>query len=78
MRELIRGLKGTHTVLVSSHILPEISQTCDRLLVINGGQLVAQGTEEELARTLGSRRHRGGGARRAGEGAGGAGGRRAG
>jgi gliding motility-associated transport system ATP-binding protein len=54
MRELIRGLRGTHTVLVSSHILPEISETCDRLLIINGGQLVAQGTEEELARTLGT------------------------
>jgi ABC-2 type transport system ATP-binding protein len=53
MRELIRGLKGTHTVLVSSHILPEISETCDRLLIISGGQLVAQGTEEELARKLG-------------------------
>ncbi len=53
MRELIRGLKGTHTVLVSSHILPEISETCDRLLIIHGGQLVAQGTEDELARKLG-------------------------
>jgi len=53
MRELIRGLKGSHTVLVSSHILPEISETCDRLLIISGGQLVAQGTEEELARRLG-------------------------
>ncbi len=53
MRELIRGLKGQHTVLVSSHILPEISETCDRLLIISGGQLVAQGTEEELARKLG-------------------------
>jgi ABC-2 type transport system ATP-binding protein len=53
MRELIRGLKGTHTVLVSSHILPEISETCDRLLIISGGQLVAQGTEEELAKKLG-------------------------
>ncbi|HYI00417.1 ABC transporter ATP-binding protein [Hyalangium sp.] len=53
MRELIRNLKGTHTVLVSSHILPEISETCDRLLIISGGQLVAQGTEEELARKLG-------------------------
>jgi ABC-2 type transport system ATP-binding protein len=53
MRELIRGLKGSHTVLVSSHILPEISETCDRLLIIHGGQLVAQGAEEELARTMG-------------------------
>ena len=53
MRELIRGLKGTHTVLVSSHILPEISETCDRLLIVHGGQLVAQGTEHELAGKLG-------------------------
>lgn len=53
MRALIRGLKGEHTVLVSSHILPEISQTCDRLLVIQSGELVAQGTEEELAQRFG-------------------------
>ncbi|WP_224372938.1 ABC transporter ATP-binding protein [Hyalangium versicolor] len=53
MRELIRNLKGTHTVLVSSHILPEISETCDRLLIVHNGQLVAQGAEEELARKLG-------------------------
>ncbi len=53
MRALIRGLKGAHTVLVSSHILPEISQTCDRLLVIQGGELVAQGTEAELAQRFG-------------------------
>jgi ABC-2 type transport system ATP-binding protein len=53
MRELIRNLKGAHTVLVSSHILPEISETCDRLLIVHNGQLVAQGAEEELARKLG-------------------------
>lgn len=53
MRELIRRLKGSHTVLVSSHILSEISQVCDRLLVIQGGQIVAQGTETDLAKQLG-------------------------
>jgi len=53
MRSLIRGLKGAHTVLVSSHLLSEISQTCDRLLVIKDGELVAQGTEEELGQRLG-------------------------
>ncbi len=53
MRSLLRGLRGEHTVLVSSHILSEISQTCDRLLVIQAGKLVAQGTEEELAQRLG-------------------------
>ncbi len=53
MRSLIRRLKGQHTILVSSHILSEISQVCDRLLVIQEGEIVAQGTEEELARKLG-------------------------
>ncbi|HLL56065.1 MAG TPA: ABC transporter ATP-binding protein [Myxococcaceae bacterium] len=53
MRELIRRLKGSHTILVSSHILSEISQTCDRLLVIQDGELVAQGTEEQLGRSMG-------------------------
>ena len=49
MRDVIRSLKSESTVLVSSHILSEISQTCDRLLVLNQGRLVAQGTETELA-----------------------------
>src|SRR5262245_56559548 len=54
MRSLIRDLKGEHTVLVSSHILSEISQICDRLLVIQAGEIVAQGSEEELARRAGA------------------------
>ena len=49
MRAVIRSLKSESTVLVSSHILSEISQTCDRILVLNQGRLVAQGTESELA-----------------------------
>lgn len=53
MRELIRGLKGDHTVLVSSHILSEISQICDRYLVIQNGEIIAQGSEEALAKELG-------------------------
>jgi len=53
MRSLLRSLRTTHTVLVSSHILPEIAQTCDRLLVIRDGELVAQGTEHELEQRLG-------------------------
>ena len=48
MRALIRSLKERHTVLLSSHNLPEISQTCDRLLVIHEGQLKASGAEDEL------------------------------
>jgi ABC-2 type transport system ATP-binding protein len=49
MRALIRSLKGEHTILLSSHILPEIEQTCDRLLIIQKGEIIAQGTEAELA-----------------------------
>jgi ABC-2 type transport system ATP-binding protein len=53
MRELIRALKGEHTVLVSSHILSEISQICDRFLVIQQGEIIASGSEEELSKQLG-------------------------
>lgn len=54
MRSMIRGLRGAHTILLSSHILSEISQTCDRLLVIQEGKIVAQGSEQELATRMGS------------------------
>ena len=53
MRLLIRDLKGAHTILLSSHILSEISQTCDRLLVIQQGEIVAQGSEQDLAAKMG-------------------------
>ncbi|RME01395.1 MAG: ABC transporter ATP-binding protein, partial [Deltaproteobacteria bacterium] len=42
MREMIRSLRGEHTVLVSSHILPEIHETCDEILVLRNGELVFQ------------------------------------
>ncbi len=48
MRNLIHDLKQHHTVLISSHILTEISQTCDRLLVLGKGQLLGSGSEAEL------------------------------
>jgi ABC-2 type transport system ATP-binding protein len=53
MRATVKALRGEHTILLSSHILSEISQTCDRLLVIQRGEIVAQGTEQELATQLG-------------------------
>jgi ABC-2 type transport system ATP-binding protein len=53
MRSTIKALRGEHTILLSSHILSEISRTCDRLLVIQHGEIVAQGTEQELATQLG-------------------------
>lgn len=48
MRKVLRELKKTCTVLISSHILSEISQTCDRVLVLHGGQIVAEGSETDL------------------------------
>ncbi len=49
MRNMIQNLKDNHTVLVSSHILTEISETCDRLLVLGNGEILASGSEAELA-----------------------------
>src|SRR6202521_1082641 len=51
-RELIKGLAGQHTVVLSTHILPEVSKTCQRVVVINAGKVVAEGTPEELTRRL--------------------------
>jgi ABC-2 type transport system ATP-binding protein len=53
MRNLIHDLKQNHTVLISSHILTEISQTCDRLLVLGKGALFGIGTEAELGNVKG-------------------------
>jgi ABC-2 type transport system ATP-binding protein len=53
MRQVIRDLAKDCTVLISSHILGEISETCDRILVLAGGKIVAQGTEAELASRAG-------------------------
>ena len=47
-RKLIKDLGGEHTVLLSTHILPEVEAVCDRAIVIAGGRVVAQGTPEEL------------------------------
>src|SRR5579875_443157 len=51
-RELIRGLAGQHTVVLSTHILPEVSKTCERVVVINGGKVVAVGAPDELTHRL--------------------------
>jgi ABC-2 type transport system ATP-binding protein len=52
MRTLVRGISGERTVLVSSHNLTEISEMCDRLLVIGDGEIVASGSEAELVSRL--------------------------
>lgn len=51
-RDLITGLAGQHTVILSTHILPEVSKTCQRVVVINAGQIVAMGTPHELMHRL--------------------------
>jgi ABC-2 type transport system ATP-binding protein len=48
IRELIKGLAGQHTVILSSHILPEVTATCERIIVINKGIIVAQDNIERL------------------------------
>jgi len=53
IRQLIQNLEGAHTVMLSSHILPEVSQLCHRVIIINRGQIVASDTPENLSRQLG-------------------------
>ena len=52
IRELIRDLGRTHTVILSSHILSEVQAVCDQVLIISAGHLAAQGTPEELSERL--------------------------
>ena len=52
IRELIRGLAGEHTVILSSHILPEVEQTCGRVVIINKGKIIAVDTPEKLSVSL--------------------------
>jgi ABC-2 type transport system ATP-binding protein len=51
-RDLIRGLAGDHTIILSTHILPEVSQTCQRVVIINKGRVVAVDTPENLTARL--------------------------
>ena len=52
VRHLIKGLAGTHTIILSTHILPEVSMTCDRVIIINNGKIVAVDTPENLTLQL--------------------------
>jgi ABC-2 type transport system ATP-binding protein len=52
IRRLFNELKGRMTVIISSHILPEIEATCDRAIIINHGSIVALGTPKELCETF--------------------------
>lgn len=48
IRSLIKSLKGEHTIILSTHILAEVTQTCDGVVIINEGRLMASGSLEEL------------------------------
>jgi ABC-2 type transport system ATP-binding protein len=52
VRELIAGLKGDHTVVLSTHILPEVSEVADRVFIINRGNVMAVDTPANLAARL--------------------------
>jgi ABC-2 type transport system ATP-binding protein len=52
IRGLIRELARNHTVILSSHILPEVSQICSRIIIIDRGRIVAVGTQEELEKSI--------------------------
>ena len=52
IRSLIKKLGKSHTVILSSHILSEVQQVCDRIVVIDHGSIVADDTEENLSKTL--------------------------
>jgi ABC-2 type transport system ATP-binding protein len=51
-RELIKELRGDHTIILSTHILPEVAQTCQRVVIINKGRVVAVDTPDNLTARL--------------------------
>ena len=52
VRHLIKGLAGSHTIILSTHILPEVSMTCDRVVIINKGKVAAVDTPQNLTSRL--------------------------
>ena len=52
VRHLIKSLAGSHTIILSTHILPEVSMTCDRVVIINKGKVAAIDTPENLTSQL--------------------------
>lgn len=55
VRELIKSLAGSHTVLISTHILPEAEMTCNRMMIMLGGRILASDTPENLQMLMASR-----------------------
>lgn len=57
IRNLISSLGKKHTIILSSHILPEVQAVCDRIVIINNGQIVADAKTEDLSVLTGDRKH---------------------
>lgn len=57
IRELIRGFAHEHTVILSSHILSEVSEVCDHIIIINNGMVVAEDTPENLSKKYSNQSH---------------------
>src|SRR6202050_2633460 len=57
VRNLIKGLAGNHTIILSTHILPEVSMTCDRVVIINHGTIAAVDTPANLTMQLKGGQH---------------------
>tara|TARA_Y100000588_G_scaffold212507_1_gene226586 strand:- start:1476 stop:2420 length:945 start_codon:yes stop_codon:yes gene_type:complete len=52
IREVIKSLGGEHTIILSTHILPEVSMTCEKVVIINNGRIVGEGTPDSLIAQL--------------------------
>jgi ABC-2 type transport system ATP-binding protein len=52
VRNLIKSLKDSHTVVLSTHILPEVSMTCSRVVIINKGNIIAEDTPANLTKKV--------------------------
>ena len=53
IRDVIRSLGGEHTIILSTHILPEVSMTCEKVVIIHNGRIAGEGTPESLVAQLG-------------------------
>jgi len=52
IREVIKSLRGEHTIVLSTHILPEVSMTCEKVVIISQGRIVGEGSPESLMAQL--------------------------
>jgi len=57
VRNLIKSLKDSHTVVISTHILPEVSVTCSRVVIINKGNIIAEDTPQNLTKSVTADEH---------------------